>query len=489
MDNIKSLFNRYIFGAAVVNPSTLWYVWNWTKADTERVYEWSRKAKEHLLTGYVPIIILLVLWLRYLYNTIQARRKDKTKLDSKVDTKVTDTTNNMPTANNHVQFFSHPGWIATNSGNKIMSNAQVQPVTQPQQQYFAPQVQNPTEHTTPYSALNHPRGPMQPTSQSIDSRRPDEQVNERLTSVLESINKLIKQQANINASQTVLPPFQPYIGPTAPAATPVNVFNTLHVAPPALFTKKTKVAGWIDKMETFMAVNNITQNKKETMWSYIDEDCIEILSKVTFDKNPDIAYAELKQNLKDLFGVEEANFLTNVANFTRRDQMPGESIKMYGLALDSMARKAFGELHKDLDCTIMDRFLAGLRDPDIRTKFIINRPINSTKLIESAALLEKTLNNEKKNNSSTANFSNPGSSADQNKTYSNNGLPEYNQQPNYPNRSNYNDQQQQYNNNRPRYNNAQNTSNQQQNYQHQSNNTAPSPTRQQNQPPSTSNKI
>ena len=470
MQNIKQFFNSWLFGAVVANP-TWWYILNWDKMDTERVYEWGNKIKKHVLTGYVPLAILFLIWLRYLYVTIREKRNQTNKMD----TKVNDTTNNSPTANNSLLFFNHPGWAQTNPNAGQAYQPQQTPVLPSSIQ----------QQIAPSAAYDLPRSPsitIPPIENKVISQQIEEM--EKLTKALTSISHIMSSQTAASVKPAVMPPFQPYVPPVQ--SPPVNVFNTLHVAPPSMFTKKTKVAGWIDKMETFLAVNNITQHKKETMWSYIDEECVEILKKATYDSNPEVAYSELKQNLRELFGAEEPSFLTRLSNFQHRDQLPGENVRVYGLALDHLARKAFGDQHKELDSIIMDRFLAGLRNPDIRIKFIIDRPINLTRLIESAALLEKTLNKEP---STTLVNSSSGQShnyaTDQNKNYAN-YRQNYSKNPtNNNNNTSINNQPANNYNGRPHYEHQNNNNYNNNNYRARQN----PPTNQSNQTQQTSNAL
>ena len=99
---------------------------------------------------------------------------------------------------------------------------------------------------------------------------------------------------------------------------------------------------WIKGVETFMKVSNITSIQRETMWSYIDVDTIEILKKNSFSDHPTLGYEQLKEKMRELFGKEEEHTIDKINRFQNRVQSPGENIKLYALDIEHLAREASG---------------------------------------------------------------------------------------------------------------------------------------------------
>ena len=381
-----------VFG--VVTNTPLWYMWfnnYFDKFDKEKIRQWWATNCTTILTSYIPIALLLLIWVWYIIGKVRNRIH-------KVDTKVSDTTTNTPASNNNITFITNPpnyeqhqaivdrqikqntlpnqhaqfnGYrvhqlvntpnqdnsnrdnVWTYDVNHIFSeltnitckingikvnlsrenNSQITAITK----QLADRLKNKNPQLLQIKNITNviietPKGKIKPIGTLwitielgngcykelnvfvLDDLHGHEAIiSERdLQSVQNSNRGIIMEKPNtqpdalmqiMNAQTNLLTHLINGQSRTS-SASPMVVGNS-HVQQPKSFNKTLNVDDWIKGVETFMKVSNITSNQRETMWSYIDVDTIEILKKISFSDHPTLGYEQLKEKMHELFGKEE----------------------------------------------------------------------------------------------------------------------------------------------------------------------------------------
>ena len=77
-----------------------------------------------------------------------------------------------------------------------------------------------------------------------------------------------------------------------------------------------------------------------------------------------------------------------ITEFCSRKQREGENVRVYGLALESLSRRAFPD-SLNLERYIIEQFINGMKNKQMQLQFLQNRPNSVKKLIELASKMEE----------------------------------------------------------------------------------------------------
>jgi hypothetical protein len=157
---------------------------------------------------------------------------------------------------------------------------------------------------------------------------------------------------------------------------------------PSIFSKDKDVVKWMNKFETYMESQGVT-DKVATLKAFLDEECTELMAD-TITSNMDFESA--KEVMLGVF-VNDHNLSADwEASFNTATQTSGETIQLYYLRLVRLAKKAFNDRTEDaIREKIMVQFIRGLHNVKVKTSLQQEGIDDMAWLLERAKNIEKSL--------------------------------------------------------------------------------------------------
>ena len=183
----------------------------------------------------------------------------------------------------------------------------------------------------------------------------------------------------------------------------INANTSGHVnypAPPK-YNKTMNIGDWIREMDLYIDLNGIRGKKHKVFFAFLEDSIRKILRNNEYDDDDEIALEQLKEHLNTLFSKIKKTPLELQKEFNERRQNHGENVRIYGMDLTRLCKKAFPHC-LNIEEYVIEQFIAGVINDKLKHELLTNRPTTVLNMIEVATKFENAhmkIKRNKENNS------------------------------------------------------------------------------------------
>lgn len=173
----------------------------------------------------------------------------------------------------------------------------------------------------------------------------------------------------------------------------VNNYASIAQSPAKFEPARNDINSYLLEFELYLKIANIANNKKDTLLSFFSPSTRSMLYGIKFNDDDEIAYLELKQQMIKIFGKCGNSQVQYLRLFNTRNQEKYENVYTYSLKLRELAVKAIPN-NPDADQMVLNQFIVGLRDRDLKTKLMTEEVRTLEEAIKRAVRLESIFANK-----------------------------------------------------------------------------------------------
>jgi len=166
-----------------------------------------------------------------------------------------------------------------------------------------------------------------------------------------------------------------------------NTSGHVNYPAPPKYNKSMNIGDWIREMDLYIDLNGIRGKKHKVFFAFLEDSIRKILRNNEYDDDDETALEQLKEHLNTLFSKIKKTPLELQKEFNERRQSHGENVRIYGMELTRLCKKAFPHC-LNIEEYVIEQFIAGIINDRLKHELLTNRPPTVLNMIDVATKFE-----------------------------------------------------------------------------------------------------